>query len=86
MLVLRQLTDLACPATPGALIARRLIRLRPRRNSLPAGRRITRVSDVHGPVGDRREHTVSIMGHVNRVVAAKRHAFDAVRMLDCLQQ
>ena len=37
-------------------------------------------------MGDRREHTVPIMSHVNRVVAAERHAFNAVWMLDSLQQ
>lgn len=35
---------------------------------------------------DGREHTISVMGHVDRIVSAEGHAFNTIWVLDCLQQ
>ena len=87
LLVRRQLTGVAYPATAYS-IGRRLIRLGSRRDRVSTADAgwITRVRNVHWSMGDRRKHTVPVMGHVDRIVAAEGHAFDAVWLLDSLQQ
>ena len=86
LLVCRQFTGIAYPATAYS-IGRWLIRLGSRGDRVSTtATRMTRVCDMHWSMGDWRKHTIPVMGHVDRIVAAKRHAFDAVWMLNSLQQ
>ena len=85
LLVRRQFAGIAHPASASS-IARRLIRLGSRGDRVSTSSRITRVSNMHWSVGDWGKHTIPVMGHVDRIVAAERHAFDAVWVLNSLQQ